>query len=167
MHLQRHDSKAALIEELSRAESPSLLLGGEGETPTEWYSVEITTPCPLVIGIMMAGHGVVPGLFLLPENLLLVGYNQELVTIDLERSAVRTRSQLIGGAFYEFIEVGDAGVLAVSETELLSLSRKGEVRWRLATEILVEWKVIGSQITFREFLQERVHRIDFETGELG
>ena len=121
---------------------PFVLLDENIENPHEFYITEITREnirCGCV-GVVSYGVGLHPE-FIEYENFLFVGCNQQVSMIIFEPFGL-SKSIDLETLFWKFIVVESiSGVVVLCETALLLIGNKGDVMWRIDTDLITNYKV--------------------------
>ena len=131
------DSKSEMQERL-RAEPRSLLVGEAAQSPRSFYIVKLPNPKPLVIGLSLSGLGPTPGV-LDSQNgdRLLIGHDQALTWVDVSAGSI-FRTLTLDGAFFQFVEPTNKGVIVIHELGALKVDFDGAVGWAVPTSDVVE-----------------------------
>ena len=146
--------------------APSVLLGEEIENPQEFFLTEITRQNALCgcVGVVSYGMGLRPE-FIEYEGFLIVGYNEKISIIKYEQFGLFKDINL-ETLFWKFLVIKSIpGVIVICETALLLIGDKGDVLWRIDTDLIINFEVEGQSvyITFSDF--PPIH-VDLITGLL-
>lgn len=161
-------SPRELGEFLQASGGGSLLLGSEAESASEYHSLAIyprgAVGGRFAVGVITQTPDLPPHLLLKPQrNLLLLGFNSEVVGIGLPERTVRFQ-HTCDWLFTHFLDAPAADVtLALYEVGLLALDADGRELWRKTTDILVDWKLDGDTVRLEQMEAGRLV-LDLRTG---
>lgn len=170
VEIQQLPTKNELLQRLSRCHN-SLLLGEDAEQKLEFYLATVhfqsTETEPFCIGICAEGHGLKPHLLIQPElQLILFGYNQEVVGVNIENQEVAFRIKL-NSLFYYFLPLKKQGiVLIVQEVDVIAIAEDGKELWRYGKDIITHAAVEGEKLHLN-FMDEESACLNLLNGELA
>lgn len=154
IELSSYDTKEWLAAALNACPVGHLWLGENPDEEVGFYLARILLDCTshrsFGIGICSQGHGLVPTMLLWREaRAVVIGFNSELVAVEIPSCAVKFR-QGLGSYFYSFVEHGDPKPLIVQhEIGLLALSVDGEVLWQFSQDVITGIRVDGPHLHLR------------------
>lgn len=160
-----------LVSFLEAGGGGSLLLGSEAESGSEYHSLAVyprgAVEGRFGVGVVTQTPELPPHLLLRPErNLLLFGFNSEVVGVGLPERAIRFR-HTCDWLFSHFLDAPALGVvLAFYEVGVLALDYDGRELWRRTTDILVDWKLAGETVRLEQMEAGRLV-LDLRTGAAG
>ncbi len=161
-----HGSLSELTNELSKSGMPYILLGTGIDSPREFVSLEaLDGDRPRVgIGILSLGIGIKPG-WRLHDEILIVGFNVNVVAIDLKSTRVVRETDLLT-LFWEFISFDGSDLLyAVCESGIVAITREADVVWRVDIDRIVDYQQIDHWIDV-QLADDPPVRINLLTGKI-
>ena len=162
------ESRSALQAYLE-ANSPSpLIVGQDAEAPRCFYS--FTPPNQgqsMRLGVWSSGLGPKPSLAVVGDGTLVVGHDQAVTWV--RRGQRNETSVRLGGAFFEFIDLGDNDdLLVVHELGVLRIRPDGSTRWSVDTDLIQDWRFTpGGALLLTEMDRSGRTRIDVSVGRLS
>lgn len=155
---QHWETKGELLENVR--DRPLIALGWDAGYVEKWSTVELEGTV-VALGLTRATQ--LPEMACLSHTApLVIGFNDGLFGIDLAH-----RSQAFeyhfGSAFYQFIDVGEDGLVALFETGLAALGADGAERWRRDTDLIADWTPSDDHLLIKLF-DGPVCAIDLTTG---
>jgi len=135
---KKWESKSALLAHLDSKGERGLLIGGTAEAPHEFYSFSILSSSGgIEIGLLSSGFGNDPATVVVDGGrLALIGHDQSLTWVDLEKGAVAS-SMRLNGVFYKFISLkGDDEIVAMHEIGIVRVTASGALKWSVDTDII-------------------------------
>jgi hypothetical protein len=138
----------------------------EGAISLAYSSGLLSTNQPkLGVGIIAVDTGFEPQTIVLEEaGILLVGFEQELVAIDIAWAKIRFR---IGfdTCFREMIYSEPVGILAFEDFGVSAISVEGEKRWTFTKDVLTNMK-LDNQNLHLEFMDSPPVVVNVESGNV-
>lgn len=162
------ESKSTLLAELARSAAPMLLLGADAENPSEFYAVEArSAKGPLLVGLMSSGITRPVAVYSDDRTRLLVGHDEFVSGIALEKPAV---AFVYDGRhlarFTDFAQALADSVLVVWDIGLVRLGFDGRVAWEYdAGDVITSWKLSPDKVLLELHEQSGPSVIDLVTGK--
>jgi hypothetical protein len=171
VELRQESTHDELLGVMNHCKRGNVVLGEEGKFADKFWTARVLFEWNQVeafgIGICSEKQSVPPNLFPFPsENLLVLGFNHEVVAVDPTRAVVLWRLEL-DSFFRWFCPVSDPSlVVAVHEIGVLGLIRQtGTVKWHYAKDVIVRLD-IGVDFIDLEFLDEPRVRLSLLDGQI-
>ena len=165
-HRSKHDLKSFL----ALRGQPSVMIGESPERDVEFYSILVTPEIASsfserVIGVCAEGHGVIPQLFLLPgQEMLIVGVDQSVFGISLRAHPANLFMIRLDSLFRSFIHDKVCDILLVfHEIGVNAIGTNGQQFWNFSRDILADVTVRGNELTLDFMDSDRV-TLDIRTG---
>jgi hypothetical protein len=160
------ESANLLREALNASSVPHFLLGATTESPRQFFCFDIESEGTLIakVGALSAGIGVKPG-FLVVDGHVFFGYNTRVAVLGVTPPQLRQEIDLLS-LFWTFFDPGELGHFCViCETALVALSPEGDVRWRVDTDLIVDFAVNEAVASLR-LADAPPMRIDLRNGSV-
>lgn len=163
---QRLSSQRELRQALSRLDHATTVLLGEANLfAGEYDLLQIAQGnSTLAVGLCHEGQGLEPQVHLLDREHLLLGFNREVVKLQVPDGAVVWQLHL-GALFWQLVEFEWLDrLLVIHELGALCLTPEGEECWRYDKDLLEQFAIKKESLVLR-FVKAPGVRLDLRTGE--
>ena len=106
---------------------------------------------------------IAPQLWLVAEDLLLIGCNREVYGVRLRACSIAFQVDLDGGPFVQFATESLDRRLVICETGALAIDDRGHKLWSYHADIVTRWQLLDGKLRL-EFLDEPAAVVDVEKG---
>lgn len=156
------DSAAELAEHVRSTGEPVLNLS-EPEFVEQWATATVDG---VIVVLALERAGQRPKLARTNDDApVVIGLNDGLVGIDLRQRRVAFELRF-GTPFYEFIQVGPGGLIALFETGLVSVASDGAELWRSDTDLIADWTRRDDELLLT-FSDGSSRPLELQTGRLA
>jgi hypothetical protein len=124
---------------------PFIFLGEQDAISKECFCLEINMSGKPIgyVAVLSSPVGLKPGWFVGAGDRLIIGFNDSIAIVALQRIQILQQTQLLS-LFWEFLQVETSSkFIALCETAVISVSDLGEVLWRVDTDLISDFKVCG------------------------
>jgi hypothetical protein len=139
--VKEFDSKQELKRYLNQHHALNVLVGEDAECPRKFYSIVATSQPTPAVGVISSGHGTKPALVHLARGgRVLVGHDSKLTELDSISGQVVFVLPL-NGVFFEFLDCGEAGQIAIHELGAVKIDAFGKRQWTIDTDVVADFEV--------------------------
>lgn len=170
VEIQEWSTKKELTHCLNQCELGSILLDKDADTEQKFYSALVRSQTSGLhyfgIGICSEWYGLKPNLLMQPElNVILFGYNQEVVGVNVKNREIAFRIKL-NSLFYYFLPLKNQGiVLIVQEVDVTAITESGKELWKYGKDIITQTAIEGEKL-YLNFMDESPACLNILNGEL-
>lgn len=156
-------SRAELLEWLQDSEVPYHLLGRGCEAPREFFLIQFTDTNPIAnIAVLSAGVGTKPQ-WQIKGDRLFVGFNDRVGVFAGSKLKFESDIPLLS-LFWEFVDLPQhPHTCIVCETGVVGMLPDGLLIWRVDTDLIKEYEVVGTQIQL-QFSDSPSISVDLTSG---
>jgi hypothetical protein len=133
----RFDSASELTEFLRTHQAPVVRVGCDLPDISDWLLTRVRGTDVLICLKQVAPRP--EAVAMAPDGPVLVGANSAIYAVDIGQRQVRTVVEA-DGTFYEFVDVSESGATALFEATIVSISGRGEVRWRRDVDLVGDYR---------------------------
>jgi hypothetical protein len=167
MHLplesrRRFDSASGLAEFLRTHEAPVVRVGCDPPHISDWLLTRIRGTDVLICLREVTTRP--QAVAMAPDGPVFVGANSAIYAVDTSQGRARTVVEA-DGTFYEFVDVSESGATALFEATIVSISMRGEVRWRRDVDLVGDYRREEGRLHI-DFFDGGSATLDLSTGEL-
>lgn len=154
IEIQTWETKGDMMNFLANCNAESLVLGEDAEEEVGFYSASIhlnysaklypiwneLIGSRFDVGVCSEGHGLKPHLLMLSEKQLVIfGFNSEVVGISIKNREVSFRTSLDYSLFRSFVHLSQVEiVLAFHEIGVVALTEDGKELWKYSEDVIID-----------------------------
>jgi hypothetical protein len=170
------ESKNDLLNSISSCDGGTLILGEDASQEVAFYSTVVHYSYTLRrgdvphvkrwgIGLISEGHGVRPHLITLPDEVIVFGFNQEAVGLNVSQRRYVFRFTF-DSVFRSFVYLPDDRLLLIfNEIGVVAVTKDGKEKWRYEKDVITDCLMEHGKLVLR-FMDSPTVTIELSSGSV-
>jgi hypothetical protein len=157
-------SQVELNNYINKVSNINVLIGQDAESPRKYYAFTNSNRLLPTIGVVSSGLGAKPKLVELGKGgKLFVGHDFKLTAVDSTSGQILFVIQL-NGVFFEFIDCGEEGQIAIHELGAIKVNAQGKCQWNVDTDVVGKFEMDDEGLLILHTMEGDSINIDTRSG---